>query len=263
MNDMDSIQKKWADRLASACETRKQTDSLVASAGELSIGQAYAVQAALIDRRLNRGERVIGWKVGATSRSVMKQLHIDEPIFGCMTTQSSYPSLRPVKASDFCRLAVEAEIALVMGKHLEGPGVTSADVFASAAGAMGVVELVDCRVTDWQPQITEAIADNSLHAGIILGPVMNPIIGRDLRFEGAVIKINGRLLASGCGVEALGNPVDVVAWLANKLARSDRMLKQGDIVSTGSLTSFIHVQPGDLVDVSFSSLGNIQFLVED
>jgi 2-keto-4-pentenoate hydratase len=231
--------------------------------GELSVDQAYDVQAMLVENKIRRGERIIGWKVGCTSRATMDQLNIDEPIFGCMTSGSHYSSLRGIKASDFCKLGIEGEIAFVMDRPLKGPGITPPDVIMAASGIMGAVELVDSRIRGWKMNISEAIADNSLHAGVILGAFMRPISGFDLKHEGVVICKNGRLLASGCGVEALGNPVNVVAWLANTLSAFDREIKAGEIILTGSLTKFFFVEAGDVLDVSFSNLGSIQFSIGD
>jgi 2-keto-4-pentenoate hydratase len=240
---------------------RKPTDNLSAAIGELSIAEAYEIQNMLVDDLIVKGEHIIGWKIGATSHSIMRQLKINEPILGCMTSGSHYSALEPVKASDFCKLAVEGEIAFIMGKNLRGPGITKADTVAATAGVMAAVELVDCRTTDWKPTITEAIADNSLHAGIILGSFMKPLTGFDLRKEGVILRKNGHLLASACGVEALGDPVNVVTWLANKLPGLGREIRKGEVILTGSLTEFFFVEPGDVVDVAFSNLGDIQFVV--
>lgn len=262
MANPESIKEKWLKNLLEAHRNKKSSESLIRSFGRLSEKEAYEIQFDLIQDRIDRKEIIIGWKVGATSYPIMKQIGIDEPIFGCMTTASDYTSRCSIKASEFCRLAVEAEIAFILKKNLKGPGVTSADVFGSTAYITGALELVDCRVTDWQPSITEAIADNSLHAGVVLGPVVKKLERLDLRFEGAVISKNGNLLASGCGAEALGNPVNVVIWLANKLSEYDHELKAGNIILTGSLTNYFHVEPGDTMDVSFSNLGGIQFNID-
>jgi 2-keto-4-pentenoate hydratase len=171
--------------------------------------------------------------------------------------------LRDVRTSDFCKLAVEGEIAFVMDKSLKGPGITNSDVIMATSGIMGAVELVDSRIRDWKINISEAVADNSLHAGLILGPLMKPISGLDLRYEGVVLSKNGRLLASACGIEALGNPVNIVTWLANKLSAFGREVGRGHIIMTGSLTEFFFVEPGDMVNVSFSNLGSIEFPVLD
>jgi len=201
--------------------------------------------------------------VGATSRAIMEQLKIEEPIFGCMTSRSLHHEADEVRASDFCRLAVEPEIAIVLGKPLRGPGITHAEVMAAASGAMGSVELVDCRFRDWKACLTEAVADNAFHAGIILGPLRRGISGLDLVHEGVVMRKHGRLLGSACGVEALGSPLHVVAWLANKLSHFGFEIAAGEIISTGSLLPYQFVAPGDVVDVSYGNLGQIQFSVAE
>jgi len=261
MDNPDLIKQRWYSSLLKAYEEAKPTDSPTSRIGELSVEQAYDVQAMLVENRIRNGEHIVGWKVGVTSQAVMGQLKMDEPIFGCMTSRSHYSYLREVEASGFCKLGVEGEIAFVMQKPLSGPGITSSDVIMATSGIMGAVELVDCRIKDWKINISEAIADNSLHAGVILGPFMRPVTGFDLRQEGVVMSKNGRLLASACGVEALGNPINVVTWLANKLSEFDRQIQPGEIILTGSLTKFFFVEPGDIMDISYSSLGSIQFSI--
>ena len=263
MGNKNKLKQACYDRLLRVSEERKPAESLSSSIGELSIEEAYEVQAMLVDDRIRRGERVIGWKVGATSQAVMDQLKIDEPIFGCMTSQSYYSSSRGVKASHFIKPAIEPEIAFIMGKTLRGPGLTQADVIPATSGIMAAVELVDCRIKDWKATTAELVADNACHAGIILGPFTKPISGFDLTREGMVLTKNGQLLASACGVEALGNPLNVVTWLANKLFELDKEIRPGEIVSTGSLTKYYFVEPGDVLDVSFSSLGSIHFTVKN
>ncbi len=200
MENRDDIKQQWFNALLKAREDVRPVDPLSSAFGDLTMDEAYDVQEMVVKGRLKKGERVIGWKIGATSRSVMDQLKINEPILGCMTTQSEHSFLDEVKASHFCRLAVEGEIAFVMGKPLKGPGITKTDVIQATAGIMGAVELVDCRIRDWQVTTPEAISDNAMHGGIILGPSMKSISGFDLIHEGIVMNRNGHLLASSCGV---------------------------------------------------------------
>lgn len=259
----DTIKKGWFSALSKAYEEVSPTHPPSSTIGELSMEEAYEVQDMLVEDRIKKGDRIIGWKIGATSRAIMDQLKINEPIFGCMTSQSYYSALREVKASEFCRIAVEVEIALIMGKTLRGPGVTHAHVIMATSGAMGAVELVDCRIKDWQATLPEGVADNGYHAGIILGPFMKSISGFDLTQESVTLNKNGQLMASACGIEALGNPLNGVTWLTNKLFEFDKEIGAGEIVSTGSLTRFFFVEPGDALDVSYSSLGSIQFTVKE
>lgn len=261
MENRKKIKKNWFKALLKAKEKHKSIDSPSSAFGSINVEEAYKVQDMFVKHMLENDERIIGWKVGATSRAVMEQLEIKEPFLGCMTTQSEYSSLKEIKPSHFCKLAVEGEIAFVMGKTLKGPGITRTDVIQATAGIMGVVELVDCRITDWQVTSTEAIADNALHAGIVMGPFMKSVSGFDLIHEGIVMHRNGHLQASACGIEALGDPLNVMVWLVNKLASLGKELSTGTIVSTGSLTKFFFVEPGDVFDVSFSNLGRIHFSI--
>ncbi|MFH1243312.1 MAG: fumarylacetoacetate hydrolase family protein [Pseudomonadota bacterium] len=263
MKSSKTIKKQWFNSLLKANEALKPVESLSSNIGELSLEEAYEVQAMLVQHWIRKGERVIGWKVGATSRSVMDQLRVSEPIFGCMTSKSDLSTLMEVKASGFCRLAVEGEIAFLMGAPLKGPGITRGDVMRATSGITGAIELVDSRIKDWDANPSEAVADNAFHAGIMLGPITKPLAGFDLIHEGVVLRKNAKLLASACGVEALGNPINVVVWLANKLAEFGKEIGAGEIVSTGSLTNFFFIEPGDVLEVSFSNLGTIQFAVMD
>ena len=261
MENKEETKRHWFKALLKAKKEQKAIGSPSAAFGTISLEDAYDVQDMQVKHMLENGEKIIGWKVGATSRAVMEQLEIQEPFLGCMTTQSEFSSLREIKASRFCKLAVEGEIALAMGKTLKGTGVTKTDVIQATAGIMGALEFVDCRITDWQVTTAEAIADNALHAGIVLGPTMKPISGFDLIHEVIAMRRNGQLLASACGVEALGDPLNVMVWLANKLGALGKELRAGAVVSTGSLTEYFFVEPGDVFDVSFSNLGQIHFTI--
>ena len=172
MKGMEQIKKHWIKALLDAKQSRNPTEPLSSIFGNITLEDAYAVQYLLIEEELDKGERVIGWKVGATSHSVMDQLGIGEPFLGRMTTGSDFTSLKEIRSTDFCKLGIEGEVAFVMGKALNGPGVTTADVIQATAGVMGAVELVDSRIIDWKFSAEEAIADNALHAGIILGSCM-------------------------------------------------------------------------------------------
>ena len=261
MKENTMTQRQWMERLLEAGNTNTPVESLESVFGGIDLDEAYTVQDLMIAERLKAGEMIIGWKVGATSQAVMEQLNISEPVYGCMTSASVHPPHRPVRASGFCRMAIEGEIAFVMGEDLRGPGIAPADVLSATGGIMGAVELVDCRIKGWKPTIAEIIADNALHAGVILGPTRMPAAGLNLRKEGVMLKKNGSVLADACGSEALGDPLNVVTWLVNKLADFGHGLGKGDIILTGSLTKYFFVAPGDELEVSFSNLGQIQFTV--
>lgn len=255
--------RAWCEALWEALQSARTIDTASAGLEELSVDEAYEVQALLIEKKIQEGERVIGWKVGATSQAILEMLRgvTDEPVLGCMTSRSVYPNGSSIPASRFCTPAFEGEIALIMERPLKGPGITSADVVRAAFGVMASVEIVDSRVDVRDGNYRNIIADNSAHAGILLGPTVKAVTELDLRLEGVMISKNGRLVGSGCGCEALGSPIHVVAWLANKLAQFDRGIEAGEIISTGSLGQIAPLEAGDVIDVSYTHLGSVQFSV--
>jgi 2-keto-4-pentenoate hydratase len=265
LNDADSIKERWCDAISRAHGETKQIEPPSSTIGPLSIEEAYTVQAAIAEQWIGQGQRAIGWKVGATSRAVIEQMRgiYDEPIFGRMTSSSNYSGCTEIKASNFFRLGIEPEIVLMIDRPLRGPGVTHLDVLRAAFGATAAVELIDSRINTETRTKSDSVADNSGHGGIILGPIFIPLDGFDLTHEGVVVSRNAQLWGSACGCEALGNPLNVVSWLANKLSQFDHEIRAGEIVSTGSLTSVLYVEPGDVVDVSFANLGRIQFSITE
>lgn len=264
MGGNDKKQKMF-EALWEAVNTAQPINMSTSNLGELSVEEAYEVQAMVVKRRIQRGERVVGWKVGATSQGIQELLRgvTDGPIFGCMTTRSIHTNGSGIAASKFCAPAFEGEIAFIMERPLKGPGITIADVARATYGVVASVELVDSRIKVNGGDFKNIIADNSGHAGIILGPTVRPVTDLDLRLEGVMITKNGRLLGSACGCEALGNPMNVVAWLANKLAQFDRQIAEGEIITTGSLGQVIPVEAGDVIDVSYTNLGSVQFYVTE
>jgi len=255
--------QEWRDALWEAVNSAKPIGPAASNLGELTLEEAYEVQAMVIEKRIQKGERVVGWKAGATNRAILEMLRgvTDEPVFGCMTTNSVHTNGSSISASRFCAPSFEGEIAFIMEKPLRGPGITSTDVAMATFGVVAGVELVDSRLKVGDGDFSSFLADNSGHAGIILGSTVRPITDLDLRLEGVMITKNGRLLGSACGCEALGNPINVVVWLANKLAQFDRKIEAGEIITTGTLGQVIPVEAGDVIDVSYTKLGSVQFYV--
>ncbi|MFW6150717.1 MAG: 2-keto-4-pentenoate hydratase [Chloroflexota bacterium] len=262
MDARQSIKKRWHEALSQARRDKVWLDSLAQAYGELSIDEAYEVQAMLLEERRSLGDRLIGWKVAATSERARATVKVSEPFVGFMTGSWYVPTGQALKASDYGKLAVEGEIAFVMREGLHGPGLTTADVYRATLGVMAGVEVVDSRVKDWKVNAAEAVADNALHAGVLLGPFMRTTENWDPVHEGVVASVNGRVVGSGCGAEALGNPAEVLVWLANKLSKYGQHIEPGHIILTGTVAPAQFVKAGDVVSFSYTSLGRIELSVE-
>jgi len=219
---------------------------------KLTIPEAYAVQLALIDRRVAAGEKHIGWKVGLTSVAIQQQFGFHEPVFGCiLETVASGHVFAP---ADLIAPGFENELCMRIGRDLP-----SAITLDEARAAIDVVypslEIIETR-GPFTAQIALALADNAQQKTCVLGkPVKLPSY---LEAVKATVSINGQEVATGLGSAVLGNPLHSIVWLAKKLAEYGRSLKAGDIVMTGSFTRQFPIAPGDKVHVSFAGIGDVE-----
>lgn len=229
---------------------------------QMTIADAYAVQRVNLDRRLaSRGmngspPRHVGWKIGITSRVVQEWLGVSEPDFGGLLCDMDVPNGGDISISRFLQPRVEGEVAFVLGKSLVGPGVTSAQVIAAIDFVLPTIEIIDSRVIDWKFRIQDTIADNASSAMFVLGSRPTPLRKLDLRLAGATLRRNGRVASTGAGAACLGNPVNAVVWLANKLGELGEQLYAGQLVLSGALGPVSPVAAGDRIAVAINGLGD-------
>ena len=145
----------------------------------------------------------------------------------------------------------EAEIAFTLGENLKGPGVTPAQVMAATRAVLPAIELVDIKVQGDGIRAADIIAHQALHGGVIIGSRLIDLTTVDLQYEGVTVEYNGRLSGSGTGSEVMGNPINPIAWLANKMAEFDDYLKAGEIIISGSVVTPVRVRP-DSVGTTFN-----------
>ena len=224
---------------------------------ELTQDDAYAVQFATLEKRLSAGARVIGAKAGFTSKATQEQYGVHEPVEGLLLDTILLADGADIEFSGLIAPRMEAEIAFVLGEDLRGPNVDATRALAATAGVRPALEIVDCRTIGWKVQATDVAADSACGSRVVVGGSVTPIADRDLRLLGVVLEKNGELMSTGAGAAALGNPVDVVVWLANKLATFDRSLHKGDTIITGCLVRAEPFARGDLFKASFDRLGSV------
>src|SRR3712207_4355199 len=212
-----ALHQALADELWEADRSATPVAPLTARHDGLDGEDAYAIQSINIERRVAAAEKVIGRKVGLTSRPMQELLGVDEPDFGVLTDAMFVEDGDPIAAGRLVQPRVEAELAFVMERDLAGPGVTTATALAAIAGALPAVEVVDSRVADWKIKLVDTVADNASSGLLVLGGRMRKVEDLDLRLLGVVVSRNGEMIDSGAGAAALGNPARCVAWLANKL----------------------------------------------
>lgn len=223
---------------------------------DMSIEDAYQIQQQLMKKRLLAGERVIGKKIGVTSKAVMNMLGVYQPDFGYLTDGMVYNEGQAIPMSRLIQPKAEGEIAFVLKKTLKGPGISSADVLAATEGVMACFEIVDSRIQDWKIKIQDTVADNASCGVFVLGDRLVDPRDVDLNTCGMVLEKNGDIVATGAGAAALGAPANAVAWLANTLGRLGIALEAGEVVLSGSLAIMVPVQAGDNLRVTIGGIGS-------
>jgi 2-keto-4-pentenoate hydratase len=255
------------DRVTAACDyllelrrTQRRVPVLPADIVPRTLAEGYEVQEQLVRKLLDRaGGRPIGYKIACTSVLAQKALGVDGPFFGVLMSQSSHPSPATLPGRDFTVRCAEAEFGFEMAADVPaGQVYTAESIKAFLGAALPSIEIVDHRYHDWKTVgAPSLLADNAIHGAWVAG---EPFAGwRDIDFarHPVTLIVNGEKRFPGSGAAVLGNPLNVVAWLANELPRFGRRLRRGDRVTTGVTTDIYLAQPGDRLAADFGPLGRV------
>lgn len=250
--------KNCGNELYEAMTNRSTVAPLTERFPDITIEDAYYISLQMLNRRLEAGEKVIGKKIGVTSKAVQNMLNVHQPDFGFLTDKMVFSDEMPI-SEKLIQPKAEGEIAFVLKKDLIGPGITNADVLAATEAVMPCFEVVDSRIKDWKIKIEDTVADNA-SCGLFVMNDKAAVDPRsiDLSTCGMVVEKNGATLSTGAGAAALGSPVNCVAWLANTLGQFDIPLKAGEIILSGSLVPLEPVVAGDVMNVKIGGMGNCQ-----
>ena len=245
------------DELFNAMTSRKVIRPLTETYTDISIDDAYHISLRMLEQRLAAGERVIGKKIGVTSKAVQNMLNVHQPDFGYLTDKMAYSQGEEMPISQLLmQPKAEGEIAFILKKDLMGPGITNADVLAATECVMPCFEVVDSRIDNWQIKIQDTVADNASCGLFVLGDRAVDPRKVDLATCGMVVEKNGSVISTGAGAAALGSPVNCVAWLANTLGAFGIGLKAGEVILSGSLVPLEPVKAGDFMSVSIGGIGS-------
>ncbi|MGE3849426.1 MAG: 2-oxopent-4-enoate hydratase [Gammaproteobacteria bacterium] len=247
---------RYGDALYAAMTGRTTIAPLTTTSRDISIDDAYLISRHFLERRLAAGERLVGKKIGVTSKAVMTMLNVHQPDFGYLTDRMMYATGAEVPASQtLIAPRAEGEIAFVLKRDLRGPGVTNADVIRATEFVMPCFEIVDSRITDWKIKIQDTIADNASCGVVVMGDRAVRPTDVDLATCGIVVTLNGEIISTGAGAAALGSPVNCVTWLANTLGARGIALEAGEVILSGSLVPLQPVKPGDNMHLALGGIG--------
>lgn len=243
------------DELYDALVNRVVIDPLTSRHADITVEDAYHIQQRMISRRLEKGEKIIGKKIGVTAKAVMNMLGVGQPDFGYMLDGMIYNEGESIDSKTLIQPRAEGEIAFVMKRDVMGPGLTAADILAATEGVMACFEIVDSRIRDWKINIQDTVADNASCGVFVLGDRLVDPRSVDLSTCGMILEKNGEIVGTGAGAASLGSPVNAMVWLANTLGRLGIPLKAGEVVLSGSLAALIPVQAGDSLRVTIGGIG--------
>jgi len=253
---LESDRKKAAQLLINAEAERKPILQLSKTWPDITIEDAYAIQSEVVKHKVANGAKVIGHKIGLTSKAMQQSSQIDEPDYGHLFDYMMLNDGAKVAHANYCVPRAEVEFAFVLGKPLKGPGVGLLDVLRATEYVIPSIEIIDARVENPR-KIFDTVADNAAAAGIVTGgrPVGPTEI--DFRWAGGMMYRNSEIEETGLAAGVLGHPAMGIAWLANKVGKFGVTLEPGHLMLSGSFTRPVWANKGDTLHADFGTLGTV------
>ncbi len=252
-----------AAKLDQAERTRTQIRMLSLDYPAMDMNDAYGVQKAWQDIKIDRGRIVRGHKIGLTSKAMQSALNIDIPDSGFLLDDMFFDDASDIPSDRFIQTRIEAELAFVLSKRLEGPGCTMRDVLHATDYVTPALEILDTRILRVDPEtkktrtVLDTIADNAANAGIVLGGRPMRPFEADLRWAGAIVSRNAQVEETGLAAGVLNHPAMGIVWLVNRMAQYGGALNAGDVVLAGSFIRPIEARKGDTFVADYGPWGTV------
>lgn len=249
--------------LLNAETTGQQIGLLTKRHPEMGMDDAYAVQNAIYRAKLEADQKVIGWKIGLTSKAMQYALNIDIPDSGILFDDMLFETGETVPAGRFIQPRIEAEIAFVMKASIGGGDVSRDDVIAATDYVTPSIEILDTRIQRADPEtgqtrsVYDTISDNAANAGIVLGRERHAVDAHDLRWVGAITSRNGEVEETGLGAGVLNDPVESVVWLARRMAQYGQSIEPGQVILSGSFIRPVECPSGTDIHADFGAFGSV------
>ncbi len=256
-----------ADNLYSAEKNRQQIEPLTLTHPDMTMDDAYAVQSQWVNRKVKQdGRKVVGYKIGLTSRAMQRVMKIDTPDYGVLLDDMVFENNSEIQVADFLDPQIEVELAFVLKERLFGTDVTPEQVMAATDYVIPAFELIAARSFRVHPEtgytrtVCDTISDNAANAGIIMGGRKVTPDDVDLRWCGAIVKRNGVIEQTGLAAAVLDHPANGICWIAKRFAQHGIGLEPGQMLLSGSFTAPIKVQAGDVVAAEYGALGDLKVM---
>jgi 2-oxo-3-hexenedioate decarboxylase len=236
---------------------RQEVPQISETYGDPDSATAYAAQRAFVQSKLDGGDRLVGYKLGLTSRNKQRAMGVDSPLYGRVTASMLSTYGDPIAFDRFIHPRVESEIAFLLGADIEAPA-TVTSVLAATRLIYGAVDVLDSRYQGFKFTLGDVVADNASAGAFYLGPIALPPDQLELHLLGCVVRVDGEVVMTAAGAAVMGHPAASVAWLANQLAAEGESLKAGQLIFSGGVTAPVPVVAGGSVTFEFDGLGAIE-----
>lgn len=248
--------KKLALYLASATQL-EGVQAISAKYPAITVDEAYQIQLQTVEMEVEKGHSITGKKIGLTSLAMQKSLGVNEPDYGHLLSHMQLENGAQIPRGRLLQPKVEGELAFVLKKDLVGMNNTIVDVINATDYIVPALEIVDSRIKNWQIKLEDTIADNASSGLYVLGEKQFKMSEVDLKNVGMAFFKNNQLVNTGAGVACLGNPLNAVVWLVNKLGAYDIPLKKGEVILSGALSAAENAVEGDLFTCKFNRMGEV------
>jgi 2-oxo-3-hexenedioate decarboxylase len=245
-----------ATHLFDAASRRDLVEPLTDTYPDLTVDDAYRIQDALVALHVADEARIVGAKLGLTSRAKQVEMHVHEPIGGWLTDRMALAHGEDLVVASLGQPRVEPEIAFGLREGLSGLEVTGADVLRATDWVAPAIEVLDSRYRDYRFTLPDVVADEASAGRFVIGAPVSPV-GLPLDLVGVVFEADGKVVSTAAGAAVLGHPAEAVAWWVRRIALAGRGLDAGAVVLSGALTGAIRVSPGMIIDVTVDRLGHV------
>ncbi|MEK3728415.1 MULTISPECIES: 2-keto-4-pentenoate hydratase [Lysinibacillus] len=252
---------EYAERVAEAQATKEAVEKITNSKPNLTVEEAYEIQKISMEKTMTADNRFIGWKMGLTSIAKQQQVGVDSPIYGRLTSQMNLRT-NEIIAAEYIHPRVEAEVAFVFKKELQGADLTPLEVWDAIENVFLALEVIDSRYKNFSFTLPDVIADNASSSKIWLSAQAFSPYTCDWASIEVILKQNGEEKLHGTGAAVLGHPIYSVIELLAMLAKEGRGILPGQLVLTGGITDAIPVKAGDEIEADYGTLGKLTLVVK-
>lgn len=247
----------YAERLRNASISKSTISPLREEIGVDNIDFAYEIQYVNTEFRLSQGHRIVGKKIGLTSKAVQKQLGVDQPDFGILFNDMEVLNGQSISVKELMQPKVEAEIAFILAEDLDVENLTIVDLIDCIDYALPAIEIVGSRIENWNIKITDTIADNASASHYVVGHTPKTLDEFDVVNCHMHMRVRGESVSRGKGSACLGSPLNATLWLANKMIKMRQPLQAGELVLSGALGPMANIKAGDNVLAEIQGLGSV------